>query len=114
MSIFNKSDPRRSRLIRGIILHLIWLAGNGDGLNPNDPFRMARGVLTTALEGMQQLPNASDLTSAVRYCEEKGYVDVAWLSDGSGDFESLKLLVAGIDIVESTTIDPGVTIPKYR
>jgi hypothetical protein len=113
-SIFDKKDPRRARAIRGVILHLIWLAGNGDSLNPDDPFSISRGVLVAALEQMKQLPNASDLASAVRYCEEKKYLEVAWAKDGSGDFESLRLTVQGIDVVEGTTTDAGVSVPSLR
>jgi hypothetical protein len=112
--MFNRKDPRRARAIRGIVMHLIWLAGNGESLNPNDPFSISRGVLVAALEQMKQLPNASDLASAVRYCEEKGYLEVQWLKDGSGDFESLRLSVQGIDVVEGTHTDAGIFIPNLR
>lgn len=112
--MFSRKDPRRARAIRGVILHLIWLAGNGDSLNPDDPFSISRGVLVAALTEMRQLPNANDLAGAVRYCEEKGYLEVSWAKDGSGDFESLRLTVRGIDVVEGTSADAGVTVPSMR
>jgi hypothetical protein len=112
--MFNRKDPRRAKTIRGVVMHLIWLAGNGESLNPDDPFSISRGVLVAALIEMRQMPNSSDLASAVRYCEEKKYLEVIWHKDGSGDFESLRLTVQGIDVVENTTIDAGVIIPNLR
>jgi hypothetical protein len=112
--MFNRKDPRRARVVRGTVLYLIWLAGNGDSLNPNDPFSMNRNVLTLALEEMRQLPHLNDLTSAIRYCEEKGYLEVVWLKDTSGDFESVRLTVQGVDLVEATSTDAGVMLPSLR
>ncbi len=112
--MFKRNDPRRARAIRGTILHLIWLAGNGESLNPDDPFSISRGVLTTALEQMRQLPNGIDLNSAARYCEEKKYLECEWLKDGSSEFENLRLTATGIDLVEGTINDPGVLIPNLR
>jgi hypothetical protein len=112
--MFNRTDPRRSRFLRGTILQLVYIAGNGDSLNPDDPFAMSRNVLTTALTQLRQLPSAVDLNNSVRYLAEKHYLDVTWAQGDSGAFESIKLLATGIDVVEGTTNDPGVTIPNLR
>ncbi|NJK42975.1 MAG: hypothetical protein HC933_00755 [Pleurocapsa sp. SU_196_0] len=111
--MFNRKDPRRLRAVRGVILQLIWVAGNGESLNPSDPFAISRGVLLTALEQMRQLPGETDLTNAVRYCEERGYLEVTWSADRS-EFESLRLTTNGIDLVEGTTTDAGVIVPSLR
>jgi hypothetical protein len=112
--MFNRHDPRRARFLRGTILQLVYLAGNGDSLNPDDPFAMSRGVLTTALDQLRQLPSAVDMNNAVRYLDEKGYLEVVWERGDTGAFESIKLVATGIDIVEGTISDPGVSIPNLR
>lgn len=114
MSIFNKNNPRRAALIRGRILELVYLAAMGDALNPDDPYSMSKGVLVAALEQLNELPAENDLHAALRYCAEKGYLDVAWRKDGSGSFDSIRLTTAGIDLYEGTTSDRGVYFISRR
>lgn len=114
MSIFNKNNPRRAALIRGRILEVVYFAAMGDVLNPDDPYSMSRGVLVAALEQLNELPGEADLHAALRYCDEKGYLEVAWRKDGSGGFETLRLKTPGIDLVEGTSEDRAVYVPARR
>lgn len=116
MSIFNKSNPKRAALIRGRILTLLYYAAMGDALNPDDPYAMSKGTLVAALEQLRELPAENDLHSALRYLEEKEYLEVAWLRDGQGSFESIRLRTEGIDLVEGNAAvdDRGVMITARR
>ncbi|ADH63783.1 hypothetical protein Mesil_1908 [Allomeiothermus silvanus DSM 9946] len=112
--IFDKKNPRRAALIRGRILEVIYFAAMGDALNPDDPYSMSRGVLQAALEQLNELPAETDLHAALRYCAEKGYLEVAWRKDGSGSFDSVRLTTAGIDLYEGSIHDKAVYFHSRR
>jgi hypothetical protein len=114
--MFNRSDSRRARMIRGVVLQLLYLAGNGEALNASDPFCMNYGILVSALQEMRQLPPLLDLGNAVRYLEERKYIEVVWAKgvERSGEWEAVRLTTTGIDLVEATTTDPGVIVPPLR
>ncbi|MCX7782206.1 MAG: hypothetical protein N2318_01005 [Meiothermus sp.] len=114
MSIFNKNNPRRAALIRGRLIEVVYFAAMGDALNPDDPYTMSRGVLVAALEQLGELPGETDLHAALRYCAEKGYLEVAWRKDGSGSFDSVRLTTAGIDLYEGTRQDRAVYFASRR
>lgn len=114
MSIFNKNNPRRAALIRGRLIEVVYFAAMGDALNPDDPYTMSRGVLVAALEQLGELPGENDLHAALRYCAEKGYLEVAWRKDGSGTFDQVRLTTAGIDLYEGTLHDRAVYFTSRR
>ena len=112
--MFARNDQRRVKMIRGLVLHLLWLAGNGESLNPNNPFAMSRTILVSALEQLQQLPPIPEMNAAARYLEEKSYLEVTWAKDGTGYFESVKLTANGMDLVEGARTDVGVIVPRLN
>lgn len=112
--MFRKSDPLRLKILRGVILNLLYMAANGEALNPDDPMTMSRDVLVLTMEQLKVLPPTADLYAAVRYLEAKGYVRTGWVPDGTGGFSSVELLPAGIDLVERSTSDPGVIFQQRR
>jgi hypothetical protein len=86
----------------------------GTTFNIDNPMTISRDVLVTALDDMSQLPSDDDLRSALRYLEQKGYISVVWLQDGSGGFGAITLKAEGVDLVETTTNDPGVNFVRRR
>lgn len=114
MSVFQKRDPKRARMLRGLILYVIHVAAEGDALNPDDPYCIGHYELTRTLEELKSLPAEAELHNALRYLEGKKYVEVGWKMDGSGSFEWVRLLPAGIDVNDGTTTDPGVLVRVRR
>lgn len=112
--MFTRSDPLRLKILRGVILRLLYMAAQGEALNPDDPYTIGRDTLVATLEELDTLPADEDLKGAVRYLEAKGYVKAKWRSDGTGWFQSVSLLPAGIDLVERTTDDPAVMFSRRR
>ncbi len=112
--MFGRNDPRKTRLVRGIILQLVWLAANGESLNPANPYEIARGVLERALDEMRSHPGASEMDNALRYLEGREYIRVQWHPTERGVWEAVTLTTNGIDVVEGTTPDAGVTVPGLR
>jgi hypothetical protein len=114
MSVFRRNDPARPRTVRGNVLWLMYMAMHGDPLNPDDPAVMGRQLLVQTLEHLKMLPATAELNNAIRYLEAKGYVDAEWENDGTGDLKSVRLLPTGMDLVELSTTDPGVTFVRRR
>lgn len=112
--MFKRNDPARQRALRGVILRLAHLAAASEASNPDDPYVISRTVLVQTLEATDGLPASDELRGALRYLEAKQYVSVKWLRDGTGEFVSFRLHAAGIDLVEGTTIDPGVAFQRRR
>lgn len=112
--MFRRSDPRRQQINRGVLINLLYVAGMGEALNPDDPFAAERGVLVAVLEQTKRLPSETDLNNAVRYLEEREYVQVRWSKDHSGAFEYVRLISKGIDLAEGTVRDAGVIVPELR
>lgn len=112
--MFRRNDPARQRALRGLVLYLAHLAAAAEASNPDDPLAISRGVLVQTLESTDQLPASEELRTALRYLEAKALVIVRWRRDGTGEWDSLRLLAAGIDLAEGTTSDPGVTFPRRR
>lgn len=110
----HRNDPLRLKYLRGTLLYVSHLAATGAALNPDDPFAMGKPVLVQTLETLRILPSEDDLRSSLRYLEAKHYVEVEWLHDGSGDWMALRLLPAGIDLVERSTSDPGVAFQRRQ
>ncbi|UZX15010.1 hypothetical protein KQ693_10320 [Thermus sp. PS18] len=105
-------DPNRQRLVRGTILQALYINAMGADppVNVQDPYAMPRGVLARVLELSHLLPSRSEMNAAVRYLQQKGYVEAAW--DEEGEFTLVRLTGAGMDLVEGTTRDPGVLFPR--
>lgn len=112
--ILRRGDPRRAKVLRGSILSLLYLAEQSDPINPDDPTLISREILTISLENLGMLPPNEELHSYLRYLEQKKYIEVSWLSDGSGLFGSVRLLPSGTDLVEGSETDNGVTFRKRR
>lgn len=107
-------DPMRRRALRALILEVAHLAAAAEATNPDDPYTLSRNVLVQTLENAGALPANEELRSAVRYLEEKGAVKARWRLDGSGEFDSFRLLALGIDLAEGTASDPGITFARRR
>lgn len=113
--MFGRNDPRKTRAVRGIILQLMWWAANGEGsLNPANPYQIARGVLERALDEMRSHPGVNEMDNALRYLEGKGYVEIQWSPTERGAWEAVTLTTSGIDVVEGTLPDAGVTVSRLR
>jgi hypothetical protein len=112
--MLKSNSPRDLQYLRGNILNLLNLAVQGEALNPDDPTRMGRTVLVQTMENLAILPSNEKLRGALRYLEGKGYIAVEWDRDGSGDFAAIRLLPAGIDLVEGSISDPGVKFAIRR
>ncbi len=106
--MFKRPDAERSRVQRGSVLSVLHLAAFAEATNPDDPTRVGRNVLYMALEQAGELPPPEELRSALRYLEEKKAVRVEWRRDGTGEFDAVRLLALGMDLVEGTVLDPGV------
>ncbi len=111
---FRKGDPNRLRIFRGVLMNLIYTSAQAESLNVDDPDTISADMLISALEMLSSRPADSELTSAARYLEQKEYVKVGWLYDGSGAFGSIKLLAKGMDLVERSTVDAGVQFSIRR
>lgn len=112
--MFRKTDPLRLKILRGVILNLLYMAAQGEALNPDDPMSMSRDVLTLTMEQLKSLPSSEDLHSSLRYLDAKRYVEVDWSHDGSGRFNTVRLLPTGMDLVERSVSDPGVVFQQRR
>lgn len=110
VSVFGKNDPKRARMLRGLVLRVIHTAAEGEALNPDDPYAISRDVLTMTLEALKMLPGEAELHNILRYLEGKSYVRVEWLKDGSGGYEWVRILPGGIDVNDGTVGDPGVMV----
>ena len=104
----------RARMLRGIILNCLHVASQGQALYPDYSNKMGRDVLLMTLEKLASLTSNEELHATLNYLQGKQYIEVAWLNDGTGSFASIELLVAGIDLAEGTTQDPGVTFRLRR
>lgn len=102
------------KLLRGNILNIIYMAWQGEALNPDDPLACGKSVLVATMENLKILPSNQELKAGLRYLEAKGYVDVEWLQDGTGGFESVRLTAKGIDLVEGTLKDDGVMFTNRK
>lgn len=114
MNSFRRGDPSRLKIFRGVLMNLLYIATQGDSVNADDPSVVNRDVLVTSLESLGAMPSDEELRNATRYLEQKDYVKVEWLRDGSGIFNSVKLLAKGIDLCERTLEDAGVTFSQRR
>ena len=111
---FKKGDPNRLRVFRGVLMNLIYTSAQGESLNVDDPDTISADMLVSALEMLSSRPADDELRNATRYLEQKEYVKVAWRYDGSGDFNSVKLLAKGMDLVERSIEDAGVLFSIRR
>lgn len=111
---FQRNNPMRARVLRGQILSVCYLAAMEGTVNPDDPWALGAGVLTTTLEYNKTLPNEAELHAALRYLEEKKYLEVMWTKDGSGGFDWVRITPSGVDLCEGTSKDPAVFIPERR
>lgn len=50
------------------------------------------------------------MNAAVRYLQQKGYVEAVW--DEDGEFTLVRLTTQGMDLVEGNLKDPGVLLPR--
>jgi hypothetical protein len=112
--MFRRNDPHRLKILRGVVLKALYMAAQGEALNPDDPYTMSRDVLVLTLEELNSMPANEDLVGAVRYLEASNYVRAAWARNGTGWFKSVSLLPAGIDLVEETREDPAVIFGRRR
>lgn len=105
-------DPNRQRLIRGTILQALYLNAFGVDapVNIHDPYAMPRGVLARVMELSHVIPARSEMNAAVRYLQQKGYVEAVW--DEDGEFTLVRLTTQGMDLVEGNLKDPGVLLPR--
>ena len=111
---FKKGDPNRLKVFRGVLMNLVYTSAQGESLNVDDPDTISADMLVSALEMLSSRPADGELTSAVRYLEQKEYLKVEWLYDGSGAFRSVKLLAKGMDLVERSIVDAGVAFSVRR
>jgi len=107
-------NPNRAKLLRGLIMKLLYFAEQSEPINPDDPTLLSYDVLTLSLEHQGSRPGDDELNALMRYLEGKRYVDVQWLEDGSGRWDAVRVLPLGIDLVEQSVTDPGVTFSKRR
>lgn len=114
MNIFARNSNKRITALRGRILELIYWAAMDGSHNPDDPYVVSAGILTTSLEQLGELPGTQDLHAAVRYLEEKQYLDAEFLKDGTGNLFSVRLKPSGIDLYEGNAEDKGVYIRARR
>lgn len=114
MNTFRRGDPSRLKIFRGVLMNLLYIATQGNSVNADDPSVVSREVLVTSLESLRALPGDEELRNAARYLEAKEYIKVEWLRDGSGVFNSVRLLAKGIDLCERTTEDAGVTFSRRQ
>jgi hypothetical protein len=112
--MLRRNDPLRLKILRGVVLKMLYVAAHAEPLNADEPYTMGRDVLTLTLEELDTMPSNEDLVGAVRYLDAKGYVRVRWSKDGTGGFESVTLQPTGIDLVERTTEDPAVAFSRRR
>lgn len=112
--MFKPRDPRHRRMMRGQILQLIYMAWQTGALPPEDPQCMSRNILVMTLEELKLLPSSEHLRADLHYLEGKGYLDAEWRRDGSGDFDWVRLTEKGVDVVEESATDPGVTLPRRQ
>lgn len=112
--MFKRNDPARQRALRGVILRLAHLAAASEASNPDDPYVLSRNVLVQTLETTGELPAGDELRGALRYLEAKRYIQVTWLRDGTGEFVNFRLEASGIDLVEGTCTDAGVSFLRRR
>ncbi|GEM44813.1 hypothetical protein [Deinococcus cellulosilyticus] len=112
--MFRQTSPTHLKIGRGLILHLIYLAAANNALSPDEPTTMNKNVLVIAMEDLKTLPRDEDLRANLRYLEDKGYVQVEWTHDGTGDFKWVKLLPSGTDLVEGSTTDPGILFQRRQ
>lgn len=111
---FKRGDPNRLRTFRGVLMTLLYTATQGEAVNVDDPNVVSADVLLTSLETLSARPADDELRNAVNYLEQKGYVKVEWLHDGSGMFGAVRLLATGMDLVERTVSDLGVQFSQRR
>lgn len=112
--MLKRPDPVRLRQLRARVLQLAYLAAMSEASNPDDPYTLSRNVLVGTLEQADELPSGEDLRAAVRYLETKGTIEVRWLRDGTGEFASFRLRAYGIDLVEGSAVDNGITFSRRR
>lgn len=111
---FKRGDPNRLRIFRGVLMTLLYTATQGDIVNVDDPNAVSADVLLSSLETLSARPGDDELRNAANYLEQKGYIKVAWLRDGSSMFGSVRLQAAGMDLVERTSVDAGVMFSQRR
>lgn len=104
-------DTIRPKLLRGAVMQALYVAvlATEEPLNAADPFTLPRGVVARILEMGGLLPSRSELNAAVRYLDEKGYVEATW---EEGDWTRIRLTTRGIDLVEGSVQDAGVILPR--
>lgn len=79
-------------------------------LHINWPQRMGDNVLETLI--IQAGGQATDVEPIIAYLEDKGYVEKQPANSTVGvPRHFLRLTAQGVDLLEGTTKDPGVTLP---
>lgn len=109
--MFRRGDPLRPKLLRGAVVQALYVAviTPEEPLNAADPFTLPRGVVARILEMGGFLPSRAELNAAVRYLDEKGYVEATW---EEGEWTRIRLTTKGIDLVEGSLQDAGVILPR--
>ena len=110
--MFKKGDATKRQRLRADIIAFCHLIAIGYENNPDDPYRIARGTLTEALDNASKLPSENDFNDAVRYLDAFGALDVDWITDGSGSWRSALLTTKGVDLAEGSLVHPGIKFPR--
>lgn len=112
--MLKRGDPNRAKVLRGLIMKLLYLAEQSEPINPDDPTLLSYDVITMSLEHQGARPSDDELNALMRYLEGKLYVRVQWLEDGSGRWDAVRILPSGIDLVEQSIVDRGVQFSRRR
>lgn len=100
-----RTNDKTSAVQRGRLLEVLYLAAMSGEVNPDDPFAMSRRTLEATLEQLRELPSPEIMAFNLRYLEGKRYVAVEWTNDGRGGWDSVRLLPAGVELVEGASSD---------
>jgi len=100
-------DPKTNRIVRGLILRGV--ASQSD--------RLADWMLLPALQGVGHALSEAELRGHLKYLEAKGYLATEAMEEAATVGHPGALLVSvtplGIDLLEGTIKDGGVTIPPW-